>query len=293
MSLKEAKEALARDGFIVLTNVLTPEEVALYKQKVYDWQATIPDYKWLQPRISPHGIHKHWGAGHTDFAWLIRTHPNVIHVFKELWDLPEDGQLAVSFDGSCYIPKEHKGKDNVWTHTDQAPNQKGLHCYQGFVSLTDNKERTFRVYEGTHLQHEKYFEDRNITGSKRWNIIDQSYLDSIQDKKRVLHVPAGSLVVWDSRTFHQNQYGTPGSEERIVQYVSYLPKINPGYTKAQHKKRLTYYHERRTTTHWAYPVNVNGLQPQTYGDERKKIDYSKIPPPDLDSIDPRRIEALI
>ena len=37
-----------------------------------------------------------------------------------------------------------------------------------------------------------------------------------QIKKVVLNIPAGSLVLWDSRTFHQNQYGKPNSEERIV-----------------------------------------------------------------------------
>ena len=51
------------------------------------------------------------------------------------------------------------------------------------------------------------------------------------DLRRVLHVPAGSLVIWDSRTFHQNQYGAPNSEERLVQYVCFLPKNHPKNTK--------------------------------------------------------------
>lgn len=293
MSFSEIKNALARDGYAIITDVLTPEEVTQYKQKFYNWQNAIPDYKWMQPRVSPHGIHKHWGAGQTELAWLIRTHPNVKGIFRKLWDLPGDGELAVSFDGSCYIPKDHKCKDNVWTHTDQAPNQKGIHCYQGFVSITDNKERTLVVYEGTHLEHEEYFEKRNVSGSKKWNLIDHAYLDGIKDKKKVLNVPAGSLVLWESRTFHQNQYGAPGSEERIVQYVSYLPKNNPGYTPAQQKKREKYFDDGRTTSHWAYPVTVNGLQPQMYGDERKKIDYDKIPRADLSTIDLKLIEELI
>ena len=41
-------------------------------------------------------------------------------------------------------------KDKNWTHSDQAPTTHGLQCVQGFVALTDNKERTFVVYEGTH-----------------------------------------------------------------------------------------------------------------------------------------------
>tara|TARA_Y100000389_G_scaffold162170_1_gene164851 strand:+ start:4332 stop:5213 length:882 start_codon:yes stop_codon:yes gene_type:complete len=293
MSQKQTKEALDRDGYVIITGILTQEEIDFYKQRVYDWQSKIPGYKSKHKKISPHGIHKTWEAGHTDFAWGIRTHPNVLKIFKDLWGVQDDKELAVSYDGSCYIPKDHTGKDNVWTHTDQAPDQKGIHCYQGLVSLTDNKERTLVVYEGTHLEHEKYFRDRNITGSSRWNKIELSYLNNIKDKKRVLEVPAGSLVLWESRTFHQNQYGKPGSEERIVQYVSYLPKNDIKYTSAQEKKRLKYFQERRTTSHWAYPVKVNGLQPQTYGDNSLSIDYDGSFRCDLSDINHEKIMNLI
>ena len=93
------------------------------------------------------------------------------------------------------------------------------------------------------------------------------------DKKRVLHIPAGALVLWDSRTFHQNQYGKEKSEERIVQYVSFLPKHSSNNTEVMKTKRLKYFNDRRTTSHWAYPIRVNGLQPQTYGDNSWLINY--------------------
>ena len=47
------------------------------------------------------------------------------------------------------------------------------------------------------------------------------------------------------------------------------------------KKREKYFLERRTTSHWAYPIKVNSLQTQTYGDESKLIDYSSLPKPNL------------
>ena len=101
-------------------------------------------------------------------------------------------------------------------------------------------------------------------------------------KKRILEVPAGSLVLWDSRTFHQNQYGESESEERMVQYVCYLPKKHPLNSKAMQKKRLKYFQEQRTTSHWPYPIKVNGLQPRTYGDNSKNIDYTTLIKPNLD-----------
>ena len=33
------------------------------------------------------------------------------------------------------------------------------------------------------------------------------------------------------------------------------------------KKRRNYFNNRRTTSHWAYPIRVNGLQAQTYGND--------------------------
>ena len=94
------------------------------------------------------------------------------------------------------------------------------------------------------------------------------------------------------QTFHQNQYGNPG-EERIVQYVCFLPKKHKSNTPSQQKKRLKYYEERRTTSHWPYPLNVNGLQPQTYGKADLLIDYTKIIKPNLDDLDEKVLNKIV
>ena len=177
------------------------------------------------------------------------------------------------------------------------------------------------VYEGSHKFHKIYFEEKKDPMKKRlinikkelkeikdgeeinilkkektqleselkklnqnWQLIHHEVLKKISGQKRILEVPAGALVLWDSRTFHQNQYGKPKSEDRMVQYVSYLPKKNSLNSKAMQKKRLKYFQEQRTTSHWAYPINVNGLQPRTYGDKSKLIDYDSIPMNDLSDL---------
>jgi hypothetical protein len=94
------------------------------------------------------------------------------------------------------------------------------------------------------------------------------------------------MVFWDSRTFHQNQSGKAVDgflEERLVIYVCFLPRSKD--TKAQAKKRLKYFEERRVTSHWPYPLHVNGKQPRTWGDKSKLIDYTKLVPPDLSGLD--------
>ena len=83
--------------------------------------------------------------------------------------------------------------------------------------------------------------------------------------------------MWDSRCFHQGQYGAPNSEERIVQYVCMLPSFHPANTEAMQRKRKKYYETRRTTSHWPCPIHVNPEQPRTYGDDSFLIDYGNLP----------------
>jgi len=272
------QDELLENGYVIIPNVLTDHEIEYSTCLFHEWQKTIPNYNEIHRKIDPHGIHKFHEIGHQRHAWYIRTLQAVQDPFKQLWNTDD---LIVSYDGTCYIPQNTKSKDTCWTHTDQAPNKTGLHCYQGFVSLTSNENSTLVVYEGTHELHEQYFKDKDDTSNKDWNKIDPAYLEEIKDRKRVLSVPAGSLVIWDSRTFHQNQYGTPKAEERIVQYVSYLPRKHKKNTPSIHAKRIKYYNERRTTSHWACPVKVNGKQPQHYGNKDLLINYDELTPPDL------------
>ena len=269
---------LNQKGYCIVKNVLCKEEITNATELFYSWKNSIPDLDKIHSTINPHCIFKFHEIGHQEHAWFLRTRPQIIALFKKIWNCDE---LVTSFDGFCYMPTDLSKKNNCWTHTDQAANKKGANCYQSFISLTNNKEKTLVVYEGSHLLHERYFEEKNITGTKNWSLIDIEYLKSIEDKKRILEVNEGDLVIWDSRTFHQNNYGSKSDGERLVQYLCYLPKNNKGNTKAQQKKREKYFIERRTTSHWPYSITVNGLQPQTYGDKEKLIDYSKLKAPDL------------
>ena len=271
-------DELAEKGYCVIENILTTEEVETAVKYFREWFSSHPQIAAVHNKISPHGIIKFHEVGHQKHAWYIRTRENVQKVFKEIWKTDE---IVVSFDGCCYIPADCKKKDNTWTHTDQAPIKKGLKCIQGFVALTDNTERTLVVYEGSHKLHEDYAKEYNLTSTKDWLLIEHNYLEKISDKKKILNIKAGSLVLWDSRTFHQNQYGS-NNEERIVQYVSYLPRCN--LTKKMLEKRQKYFTDKRTTSHWAYPVKVNGQQPQNYGDAKLKINYSELVKPDLNEL---------
>ncbi len=280
--MNDIKIELLTKGYCIIPNVLSPQEIEYAKNEFIKWQNNIPNHDDIHKSVDPHGIYKFHEAGHARHAWYIRTRPQVIDIFKRIWNTNE---LVTSFDGSCYIPKNCTLKDKHWTHTDQAPKSKGLQCYQGLIALTDNKERTLVVYEGSNTYHEKYFREKNIKSGKNWHVIDECDLEPLKENKKVLDIKAGSLVLWDSRTFHQNQYGKANSEERYVQYVCYLPKSHIKNTLSMTEKRLKYYKERRTTSHWPCPIRVNSLQPITYGDENREIDYSKLIKPNLDDLE--------
>jgi len=269
---------LKKNGYVIIPNVISNEEIQIAKDLFYKWKNTISDHDKIHSQINPHGIYKFHQVGHQEHAWYLRTRKKIINVFKKIWNTEE---LITSFDGSCYISHDCNKINKIWTHTDQAPNSKGLQCYQSFVSLTKNKERTIIVYEGSHYLHEEYFKLKNINSNKNWQLIDHDYLEKIKDRKKILNVNPGDLVIWDSRTFHQNQYGISNSEERLVQYLCYLPKSHEKNTKSQIEKRNKYFQDLRTTSHWPCPLKVNGLQPQTYGDNSKLINYELLLKPDL------------
>ena len=202
--MEKHKKDLAEKGYTIFKNLLSVEEVDEYKKEFYKWLDIVPELKKLHSMINFSGIFKYHQVGNQRFSWLARTNPKIVNIFKELWETDE---LVTSFDGCCYYTKEYKGKERYWTHTDQSSRKKGVHCYQSFVSLTNNVERTLQVYEGSNLLHENYFETMNIDDPKDWNIIDIEYIKQISDSKRILNVNEGDLVVWDSRTFHQNLCG--------------------------------------------------------------------------------------
>ena len=71
-----------------------------------------------------------------------------------------------------------------------------------------------------------------------------------------------------------------------------MPRGDPRNTSAMQKKRKQYFDEGRTTTHRPFPIQVNGLQPQTYGDDRLLVDYDALPAPQLADLKKQIAELL-
>ena len=107
MNIDQIKQELSNKGYVIIPNILTSEEINLYSQEFHKWRNSIDNLDSIHKKISPHLIYKFHQIGHQRHAWLIRTNPKIINIFKQLWNTDE---LVVSFDGSCYMPKETKKK---------------------------------------------------------------------------------------------------------------------------------------------------------------------------------------
>ena len=77
-----------------------------------------------------------------------------------------------------------------------------------------------------------------------------------------------------------------------VQYVCMLPRNNKKNSGAMSRKREKYFLERRTTSHWPYPIKVNSKQPRTYGNNDLLIDYDALPKIDLSNME-KEIKMLL
>jgi hypothetical protein len=288
------KKHLEKNGYTIIHNVYNNDEIIEYWKEFNLWHTNVPELEELHNLIDFNGIFKHHQVGHQRFAWLARTNPKIVNIFKELWNTNE---LVTSFDGCCYYSSDYIGDPHYWTHTDQSSRKKGLHCYQSFLSLTNNSERSLLLYKGSHLLHEDYFTTMEIDEPRDWHIIDKNYLNEIYEDKIILNVKAGDLVIWDSRTFHQNTCGSEDcKEERLIQYLCYLPKNNEFNDEAQQKLRRKYYENLRTTSHWPYLMNVVPKQPNLYNyyhiNNPIYINYDILPKPKIDDLK-EEIEKLL
>jgi ectoine hydroxylase-related dioxygenase (phytanoyl-CoA dioxygenase family) len=282
------KYELRTKGYVLVPDVLTQEEVAECRQDFFGLLAKNEQIRDLHPKIGVHGIFKHGPFAQSLMRSKIVTNDKVIGLFESLYGTRN---LVTSQDGCAYIPADAPAKDKtVWTHVDQAPSsyeavedeaamtaskeyENGKKCVQGFVSLTENRSRTFRIYPKSHLETRKWFLRTGKTGTHNWHKLEKEEL--IGKEYKDLHVPAGAAVMWDSRSWHQSTNSAVG-EERIVVYVCMLPRENEANTAKQAEKRLKYFEEKRITSHWPYTVHVNGEQPHTYGDSTKLIDYEQV-----------------
>lgn len=285
-----ANQVLEKYGVAVIPSILSDEKCKMLYSMMCQFfeeitaKADVPfqrnepaTYRTLLDLLPSHGMLFQWyGVGHAAFHWWLRQQPEVYSIFAGLWDTPAEDML-VSFDGASFqmLPegeRRGRGRGKHWFHRDQSLKRHGRECVQGWVSALEVApgDATLCVLTGSHLHSQEIAERYpHLVGSNDWVRLDDEMVAFLKSKgceEVRIECPAGSLVLWDSRTIH---YGaSPATDPtcaraRAVCYVCYLPRSMA--SAADLRKKQTAFTSQRTTTHWANRAKLFGAFPQTYG----------------------------
>ena len=288
---------LKAQGYAVVEGVYTDAECARNKRAMWDWTSkttqgrvkeldrnTCTGVKW-PPHT--HYIIQHLGVGHQQAAWNARTNKKAIEAFARLWGTDK---LTSSFDGANLWPAPEGVNgtrwpvDSTWMHVDQSPYNSDTECVQAWGTFEDvdgEWDATLMVVPGSHLLHKDLLKVNGCapvhkaTGkpdNNDWYKFTPEELNAILGKdwktKKAVRVsaPKGSMVFWDSRTFHQGcapVEGRPVKRDRAIVYLCYGPV--KWMTEVQKKKKRDAATNERTTTHWPLKSKLFAPTPRTYG----------------------------
>lgn len=177
----EAREYLETHGFCVCAGALNPAECSEVIAGMWGYLEVLGtgihraepntwcDANW--PDKTGVGLMCNAGVTHTDWAWRVRGHPNVIAAWSSVLDLPAS-ELIASLDClSMFRPWALAQAEpswrtrGAWWHSDQTVESKvnelgqevgGTHreYVQGFVTVVPTSEESggFAVVSGSHLR---------------------------------------------------------------------------------------------------------------------------------------------
>lgn len=193
------------------------------------------------------------GLPHGRFAWAGRLHPNVQRCFRVLH--PEAQRLVSACDNAFFSPADtpEESDNRDWPHVDQNsndPEMGGMDVYQGLLYVwpgTDSRASTTVVLPGSHNKfYEKIMADpcmvtAGLRGS-HFSMLKRMSPGETKDSiaaawhagARRCRVPAGSLLLWSSKTLHQGWTGGP----RLAQPVCWEPAERRSQRALERKLRL-------------------------------------------------------
>ncbi len=268
-TLEDLPEFLAQHGVAVLPAVLNSEEAKTMQAEMWAMLAKLTkDFhdpiEETDPRtwasmaeLRPlHGLLLNsLGICHSAPSWRARQHPGVAAAFARIWGC-EPTDLVTSFDGmSIHLPAEAQPPEVVkqhlafhkrdWFHVDQSLGRPQFECVQGFVTAFDTNDGdcTLAVFEGSNAFAEAL--SQNFTGldvPHDYVPMETVHLDFLRKagcKRFNVRAPAGSLVLWDSRTVHCGclpQRGRPTPVPRCVAYVCMWPRARLTQEEIERKR---------------------------------------------------------
>jgi len=275
----EMVKYLAEHGYVVVSQVLQPEETAIavemFWQFLSDCGGMLPNdpTSWTDDNFKrvgskSSGIIGRAGFGNSDAQWFIRTRTPVKTVFAHVHG---DADLIASFDGGNVFRPWHGDAafaslgvaplsactSSGWFHVDQGRLQRGpgVRCVQGLVSLTDCSGATggFCCIPGSQHSHD----DLVALARDDGNYFQVPASFPQLSRPQILPVcSAGDMILWDSRTIHCS---TPALDppstpvNRLLRMASYQCMTPRRWASDDVvATRMQAYKHRLTTTHWPH-----------------------------------------
>eukprot|EP00928_Gymnodinium_smaydae_P039203 TRINITY_DN26824_c0_g1_i1.p1 TRINITY_DN26824_c0_g1~~TRINITY_DN26824_c0_g1_i1.p1 ORF type:complete len:459 (-),score=58.17 TRINITY_DN26824_c0_g1_i1:278-1654(-) len=261
-----AQGVLARiesEGFIVLRNVFSPDEVAAEYNRMWRWVETVSKgIKRSDPSTwQRRGGQDPWPCKQRDMmqmhhaGWIfndLREHM-ADRVFEKLYDSRE---LHCSKDGfTLQRPTERDLNPPANDHFDQGSALRGLQCIQGSVALTDQayEDGCFLCWPGSHKYHDAIMSWRRGKGGRQNFVIlnsnEKAWLEEMGIRPLRVPVNKGDVILWRSDLVHK---GTPpiGRRDnfRAVVYICMMPAaLTPEHVYLEKQRAFD---QLQTGSHW-------------------------------------------
>jgi len=277
-------EHLHDHGYVVVKNVVLPEEVSTAKSLLWDWLESLgsgikrddirtwKDSNW--PGATFAGFMSTYGGGHCQAAWYLRGLPKVNQTFAHIWKTDE---LLTSMDTFInWRPWwNNPFEDEDWLpiverlHCDQNPVMKrGFQCVQGMIPLLPVTKESggLQVVPDTNTDQVQDYLKNHYPGTRMgldW--CELRHDDKFIGKGTLVEAGPGDLILWDSRLIHGGLVGTgkkstdSDSPElaRLALTVCMTPSSKA--TPLVLGKRRMAVQKGWTLNHWPHEFNRSGM----------------------------------
>ncbi len=276
------KSHLATEGFVVLTGVLTEEQLKIGLASFIGQFGTDSFAGFIdEPTFVS-----------SDFAWYSRTQPNILQAYAHIYNLQSASELVTAIDRGSAIPNQPTADTDeataYWLHVDYPLLDVGKkdipEIYQSFLSYVDAGGPTapgLRVVpRSATIENYKRILADNHDGDLSSNpdleptywLLSAEHIDVLESKVVEVVSPAGSLTLWRSGLIHDNTTAVLQADckfklsnrkskttqcplARLAVYLCYAPQS--WATAEELELRQLIYKRGQTTTHW--PVTYLSL----------------------------------
>jgi ectoine hydroxylase-related dioxygenase (phytanoyl-CoA dioxygenase family) len=287
-------ETIEKYGVAIIPNVLSQEENQAMIDGMWDTlefltanfqhpikrnePKSFSSIRLLRPLHSM--LFQHWSIGHAQFIWDLRQNQKIVDIFSKIWKVNAE-ELLVSFDGASFqmppeITKFGWYENTDWLHTDQSYVRNNFECVQSWVTgfEVNEDDGTLTILEGSNKYHFEFAQKFSIKNNRDWYKLNEEelnfYMNDKKCTKKFIRCPAGSIVLWDSRTIHCGKQASPQRAQanyRCVVYISMMPRYVIDYNEL--KKKRDAFNGLRMTSHWSNRTNIFPLYPRGWTEDPK------------------------